>query len=526
MPKHTFDATEGLLRDVMTKQAGVIEKAWLEALMNGVDAGADEIHFRIGENATEYSDDGSSMTQDEVERYFQQFGFKDSDIEDKEFGKFRMGRGQIFNFGTNVWRAKENYMVVDIHNDQTTVELPDCTTTSDESVIDADDSSYTVDTSGLGYALLDAEHIDDGLTILVEHHDPLEDVDKKVEEFRKLARFVPWVHDVDLYINGEQLLVEPEIIEETELAWYAEGPDTYYNDSNVYNKGAYVSEYDLGPVAFNVISKHDLDVTLDRTDILDTDSYWDRIQDEIVGVTVNHLKDKEDLNSQERTWLMERAAESESVLKTIQDVPLVEDVDGDRYTLSELDNTRIGFAEAGNEVASQAMQSGQATMLKEGQRSSFEELAQSVSSSISEDDIDPYADIIEEELTFEMSEIDVDSLSKRRAKNLMVLRDALSDLGFKGVLKAGFSNHRTVWKNEDGDIYIHKDSLNVNKNKLATDMLQKLVIHMAHDGESMTSINEDYGLNRSFYKYATGTDFSSVEDMPTVQRRILNGVYN
>jgi len=172
MPKRDFQATEGLLHDVMRKQSGVIEKAWLEALMNSVDAGATEFNLNVEPETTTITDDGDSMTESEVERYFEQFGLKDSDIQDKEFGKFRMGRGQIFNFGVNIWRARENYMVVSLDDEEVTVNLEECTVKDDECIISQSGSHYTVDTFGLGYALLDADKVDSGLTIHVQHYNP------------------------------------------------------------------------------------------------------------------------------------------------------------------------------------------------------------------------------------------------------------------------------------------------------------------------------------------------------------------
>jgi hypothetical protein len=167
------------------------------------------------------------MTKPEVERYFEQFGLKDSDIQDKEFGKFRMGRGQIFNFGVNIWRARENYMVVSLDDEEVTVNLEDCTAEGDECIISQNGSHYRVDSSGLGYALLDAEEDDSGLAIHVEHYNPIEDVTDTISEFKQLARYVSWVHDVEVTVNGDVLDDEPEVIQESHGAWFVEADSSY-----------------------------------------------------------------------------------------------------------------------------------------------------------------------------------------------------------------------------------------------------------------------------------------------------------
>jgi signal transduction histidine kinase len=67
MTRHEFKATEGLLHDVMRKQAGTLEKAVLEAVMNSVDANADEIEVHLQSDKLIVRDDGDGMTEEEVE---------------------------------------------------------------------------------------------------------------------------------------------------------------------------------------------------------------------------------------------------------------------------------------------------------------------------------------------------------------------------------------------------------------------------------------------------------------------------
>lgn len=525
MPQRKFKATEGLLSDVMRKQSGVIEKAWLEALMNGVDANASEIHFEIDEKSTHYWDDGDSMTQSEVEQYFEQFGLKDSDIEDKEFGKFRMGRGQIFNFGLNIWRAKENYMVVSLDDKKAEVHLPDCTEKEDESVLAREGDLYRLDTSGLSYAMLGAEHIDEGIDITVKHYNPINDLDDTLSEFRKLAKYVPWVHGVDVFINGDEIESKPDLIEETDSAWFAEGDSNYYDRSHVYNKGAFVDTFDIGPKSLTVISKDDLDVTLDRTDILDTDDYWDEIKDEYEGVVVSYLSGQDDMSTRQRNWLLEKAAESQSVLQSVKDTPLLEDATGDILTIEQAAGERIGFSSTDDAVAQDAMDRGSAVMLNESHEDSFKKLAKSSHTAPSASNIDPYSEIVDKSLAFEMKEVSYSDLSKRRKKNLDIIDAALHDLGFNCEVCAGYSNHKNVWKDDNGTVFVHKDYLNSSKNKLATEVMQNVVIVASHDGETMSSLDENYSLKSSVYKTISGLQFAADTDYPTVQQRILDSQY-
>lgn len=525
MPSNTFKATEGLLSDVMRKQSGVIEKAWLEALMNGVDANASKIEFQIDSNTTRYDDDGDSMTESQIQKYFEYFGLKDDDIADKEFGKFRMGRGQIFNFGVNIWRARENYMVVSLDDDQVEVELPDCTDSDDETIIDHEGDTYTVNTKGLSYALLSADEVDSGISIEVEHYNEIGDLDSTLSEFRKLAGHVSWAHDVEVVINGDNIYNEPELIDETKLAYYCKGYSDYRSRSPVYNKGAYVDDFKLGPVSVSIITKVDLDVTLDRTDILEHDENWKSIKSQYDEVVISHLIDKVDMTTSQRNWMLDKAADSATVLQHVADVPLIEDVNNNVYTIQEVSNNQISFADVDDEIAKDVMKKSDVIMLNKDYEESFKGLASSVHERVIQSDVRKYSEVIDEEVQFEMDEIPDSKLSTRRLSNIEQIRSAVSDLGFNVEVKAGYSNHKDIWKTEEEDIFIHKDQLNCKKQYLATHLIQRVAVVASHDGETMTSFNESYGLNRNLYKAIEGKAFGSNNDYATVQNKLLNGDY-
>lgn len=526
MPKRDFQATEGLLHDVMRKQSGVIEKAWLEALMNSVDADATEFNLTAEPTFTTISDDGDSMDQDEIERYFEHFGLKADDITDKEFGKFRMGRGQIFNFGVNVWRARENYMVVSLDDEETAVNLEDCTASDDECIVDRDGDYYTVDTSGLGYALLDADVVESGLTIHVDHYNPIEQLDKTVDEFKQLARYVSWLHDIEVTVNGDTLDDEPSVVQETQDAWFIDADHSYSDRSPVYNKGAYVDEFSLGPRRIGIVTKGDLDVTLDRTDILDTDEYWQAIKSQYVQVVEQQLVEDDNLSNAEANWLLTRAADNVNLMRQVSDKPMLQDVTGDYRTINELSGSRIGFSTRDDSVAQDAMDDGNVTVVEETHEDAVTTFAEKANDTISESSLKTYDELVDDELDFEMTERDESKLSKTRRKNLERMRLALDDLGFFGDVKPGYSNHRDIWTDGTDTLFIDKDYLNSKKQVIATEVIYQVVRGAAHDGDSRPGFTEDYGFNREFYRLTNGDTVSSDADLPEVQQKLLNGRYD
>ncbi len=105
---------KNLLRDVISKQTGSLNKAIKELFQNSFDAEATEIKVKIDTEGLTFTDNGRGMDADEIYKYFRVFGATQKRGDDKKTGNFGMGRGQIFNFGFTVWETQNNKMVIDI----------------------------------------------------------------------------------------------------------------------------------------------------------------------------------------------------------------------------------------------------------------------------------------------------------------------------------------------------------------------------------------------------------------------------
>lgn len=104
-----------LLMDVIQRQAGTLLKAILEGVMNGIDAGAKTITIQLTEKSVRIEDDGTGITERSVlEKFWETFGQPAEAGENKTYGYFRMGRGQLFAFGRNVWRTGPFEMTADV----------------------------------------------------------------------------------------------------------------------------------------------------------------------------------------------------------------------------------------------------------------------------------------------------------------------------------------------------------------------------------------------------------------------------
>ncbi len=108
---------KNLLKDVISKQTGSLNKAIKELFQNSFDAGATEIKVDINVKGLRFRDNGAGMDQEEIRKYFTVFGATNKRDDNSKTGNFGMGRGQIFNFGRVLWKTQNSAMVVDIKKD-------------------------------------------------------------------------------------------------------------------------------------------------------------------------------------------------------------------------------------------------------------------------------------------------------------------------------------------------------------------------------------------------------------------------
>lgn len=536
MPQRKFEPTEGLLHDVMTKQAGSLEKAVLEAVMNSIDAGATAVEVWLEEDFLQVNDNGDGMSKEEVITYYQKFGLKGDDIEDKEFGKFRMGRGQIFNFGKNIWHSEDNLMIVDLQNDETWVhedlhngpktvegeETAEVLREEDQVVENISggetESKVTVlDSSGLSYNLLQHINSTEGCTIDVHLYNNVDDVDSKVADINKLVRFLSWVHDVEIVVNDEKVDYEPDPDHETENAWFDFEPDesishlrNYSSQTAIYNKGAFVKDQSLSNTKSIIITKTDLDINLARNDILETDVTWGKIKDEYTKSLVEYLttKNTSDISDSEGKWLLSEAAEDKEIYSIVRELPLITDIEDNKLSITDLSNEKITFAQRNDSLAESLNSDSETVFIQQQYRQYITQL-------LNETNVVDYKEAAQEKSKFEMSDLDDDSLSKKRRQNLQRARWFMEHLGYRGYVVGGYSRHADFWKDDDDTVYIHKGVLNSKKQKFIVVHLESVLREASFTGSTMQPTEENYNFKNQYAKLSKGK--------AELQNKLLNG---
>jgi hypothetical protein len=303
-----FKMHPDLLYSVIKSQAGTHEKALLEAVMNAVDAGASQCTITLDENGYQIVDDGKGFaSRQEIEEFFETFGTPHKEG-DATYGKFRMGRGQLFAFSRTIWRS--NTFSMDV----------------------------CIKTRGLNYHLEDNLEQVKGCQIQGIWHEKLKgsEILNLTKELKTLVRFM----QIPVIFNDERISL---VI--SEQKWDQETDDAYIKLSDnggklsVYNMGALVKHYHAYQFGTGgiIVSKTPLAVNFARNDILINEcKVWKRIaakMNEHMGI---QMKKKPTLNNEERIAMVNGLLEGQYQLSTILTKGVLQDISGRKPTLKTL----------------------------------------------------------------------------------------------------------------------------------------------------------------------------------------------
>lgn len=247
--QRNFKMHDNLLIDVIKRQAGSLWKAVIEGIMNAVDAGANKCEIQLDPQLLIIKDDGKGFrSREEIEKVFETFGQPHTAEEEKVFGQFRMGRGQLFAFGKNTWRSGTFEMVVDINK------------------------------NGMKYDFYTDREAVPGCTITVELYQPLSHVAHAdmLEQIQKNAKYVRF----PCFLNGKQFTAT-----KTNVTWDLEIAEAdirfrQSGDVNVYNQGikiCTIARNRMG-VGADIVTKRPIMVNFARNDIIADCPVWIAIQ--------------------------------------------------------------------------------------------------------------------------------------------------------------------------------------------------------------------------------------------------------
>jgi hypothetical protein len=333
-----------LLFDIILRQAGTLQKALLEGVMNSIDAGATECRITFDTHSFSIEDNGRGFqSHKEIEDFFETFGTPHEEG-DAVFGKFRMGRGQLFAFGRNRWRTRQFEMEVDIKE------------------------------KGLDYNLIEKDEIFDGTRIEAELYTPVmpSELERNKSELRK---FVAWAQ-IPVYLNGDLISKHA-----SEGKWTSEDDDAYYALSPdrtqlaVYNLGVLVNEFWSGRfgVGGTIVTKSQIEVNFARNDIqASTCPVFKRIQAKIKTESGQAAKKKTKLSAGERDMLVKDFLAGEIDAEDGLKLKALTDVNGRSWQINKLAQIKSKYggqlivASRGDQMIETAQRRGIAFSIDEG----------------------------------------------------------------------------------------------------------------------------------------------------------------
>lgn len=344
--KRRFSMHPDIIFSVIHDQAGSLSKAVLEIAQNSVDSGSTRLTLKLNSTGFVAEDDGRGFTsRREIEEWFEVFGTPHKEG-DARFGRFRMGRGQIFSYSANRWETGVFIMDVDVKN------------------------------CGLDYTLAEAAApVFDGCRISGRFYEPLSP-SELAHTVRELADQLAYV-EIPIVLNGKQINRCP-----AQEKWDVETDDVWVRFSRarglrVYNMGVFVREYSADQFGCSgvVVSKHALRVNFARNDVISTCPRWKRIR----TILKSHAK-TESLNAMRMTeagrqHLIRSLLSGDIGFMEIHDRRIITLANGTRVTPARLGRGRLPFTvadEDGSRVVDLVTTRGEAVVVSRRTLEEFE----------------------------------------------------------------------------------------------------------------------------------------------------------
>ena len=327
MSKETlpFTVSPSIIRHLIERQAGTLDKAILELITNGIDAGATRVDVVFNDDRfVTVSDNGRGFrSREEIEKHFADFGFDHETDAERALGRingcFGMGRSQIYGFGRSVWRTHEFRMDVDIRSDR--------------------DLAFDL-------ALVDEPPVD-GCHIRVELYKPLSNVDKEVIR-RTLKDHVKYAPSA-IYVDGDRVNKDLD-----DIKWSAQSDRLLFLNKatatyglEVHNLGIFVNRFSRSQMGVSgvVVSKvpHSFKVTMSRTDVHRSCDLWKEMLD-LIKPFKERQRRKRQLSDADRMgiardWLWGELTDT-TVMKQSR---VFRTVKGNYITLKQLENHSGGL---------------------------------------------------------------------------------------------------------------------------------------------------------------------------------------
>jgi hypothetical protein len=311
--KRQFKVDPSIFFQSVFAQSGSYGKAIAELVQNGVDALATEIDITVDSTHFIVADNGKGFNaREEILEMFEVLGFDHGDHNSRTFGRFGVGRCQVFSFAPTHWRTSNYSMDVNVK------------------------------LNGLEYELTENLPEMKGCTISGEFYEPFSPSDLALfeREFTNLIKYAP----IKVILNGKVISIDPE----KQNSWNMITDDAYISlkttgNLKIYNLGVLVKEipaYQFG-TGGTVVTKKALSLNVARNDILVSQcDVFKRLKKYIDQKSSERNVKKTKLSEGERQHLISKWVNGEMDYDEIKKMKLIGDVTGQFWPVSRLQNIK------------------------------------------------------------------------------------------------------------------------------------------------------------------------------------------
>lgn len=337
----TFTVDPHIIQHLIRSQAGTLGKGLVECIMNSIDAAATKVEIALTNTGFTVTDNGHGLRdRGEVLACFEVFGFAHTD-KHREFGRFGIGRGQLWAHATTAWRTHTFMLDVDIR------------------------------ARGLDYELsCDLPDVP-GLRIDGVFYEPLSEIDRSavLREMDTLCRYCV----IPVIINGKDVRRDPASVKwtsETDEAWIKVSDSSMLD---VYNQGVWVRGYSAREMGIGgtLVTKlgHVLALNMSRSDILTQEcKLWKALKGVCASLAGNEKEKKVRMTDDLRDFLAEQTLDPAFAMNFEQ--PLFTLTNGRHVSLTLLcrklaADAYLTTAEKGDQLAERAMKEQRAVVIAE-----------------------------------------------------------------------------------------------------------------------------------------------------------------
>lgn len=317
-----FSVDKSILRNLILQQAGSLQKAIMELVMNEIDAKATVVDIVVSNDFKRVIVSGNGVgfsSVEDIEKHFGNFGFAhDTDEEqsmNRLYGRYGLGRGQIFAFGKSHWETNSFSMDVDFKSwDPKATDLPYILSVYKDTIIT-------------------------GCKVETFLYNPMSvgERNQLQSELKRMLRYTPQT----VRLNGSQINLLPN-----EVKWTHKTKHLLFKMSagtgglSIFNEGVFVCtlRHSLFGISGDLTSDgHAFDVNMARNDIQQTTcKLWPTIKPFLTPLAAKKMKSA--LTDDDREHMLRAFFAGEIKFKEIEKKKLIPVISGNYMTMDQLIN--------------------------------------------------------------------------------------------------------------------------------------------------------------------------------------------